>query len=169
LRSGEPRATGQQDATAEPPTESDRRRFISFVAVEHDEPANDPDGLEQAARMALEEAAIAFILEQEPDWQRTPANNPGYDLVKPAAGAAPCTWCEVKAMSGTLDDRPVAISRTQFEFAQSKSTNAWLYIVERAGSAQASIVRIRDPARQARSFTFDHGWRAVAVPAGGTA
>ncbi len=119
--------------------------------------------------MALEDAAIAFILEQEPDWQRTPAGNPGYDLVKPAIGAAPCTWCEVKAMSGSLDDRPVAISRTQFEFAQSKGISAWLYIVERAGGAQANIVRIRDPAGQARSFTFDHGWRTVAVTAGSTA
>jgi hypothetical protein len=166
---GEPQGTGQQDTPAQPPTESSRRLFISFVAVEHDEPATDPDGLEQAARMALEDAAIAFILEQEPDWQRTPAGNPGYDLVKPAIGVAPCTWCEVKAMSGSLVDRPVAISRTQFEFAQSKGTSAWLYIVERAGGAQANIVRIRDPAGQARSFTFDHGWRTVAVTAGSTA
>ena len=27
-------------------------------------------------------------------------------------------WCEVKAMTGTLDDRPVGISRTQFEWAK---------------------------------------------------
>lgn len=57
----------------------------------------------------------------------------------------------------------------QFEFAWEKAKNPWLHIVESAGSAQANIVRIRDPAGQARTFTFDHGWRAVAVPVGGDA
>ncbi len=166
---GEIGSTGEHDTPAEQSVRSSRQVFISYVAVEHDGAATDPDGLEHTARMELEEAAISFILAQEPDWQRTPAGNPGYDLVRPAAGTEPCIWCEVKAMSGTLDHRPVSMSRTQFEFAQSKGANYFLYIVERAGSAQGNIVRIRDPAGHARNFTFDHGWRSVAVPASGAA
>jgi hypothetical protein len=160
------RQTDQYKPDADSSEQPNQRVFVSFVAVQPDEPAEDPDGLSHRARMDLEEAAIAFILTQEPNWQRTPPNNPGYDLVKSSGAGEPCTWCEVKAMTGSLDDRPVCISRTQFEFAQRKGINTWLYIVERAGSAQANIVRIQDPAGQARTFTFDHGWRAVAAPIG---
>jgi len=76
---------------------------------------------------------------------------------------------EVKAMTGSLDVRPVGLSRTQFVFAQAKGADAWLYIVERAGSAEPALVRIRDTAGLARTFTFDRGWRAVALPVGGRA
>ena len=39
----------------------------------------------------------------------------------------------------------------------------WLYVVERAGTDDARTVRIQDPTGQAMTFTFDCGWRAVAV------
>lgn len=112
--------------------------------------------------MALEEAAIALILSQEPTWQRTPPGNPGFDLFKAEDGAGPHEWCEVKAMTGCLEDHPVGISRTQFDFAHEKGAKAWLYIVEHAGTEQANIVRIQDPIGQTRTFTFDHGWREIA-------
>lgn len=161
---------GQQKPAPETSAEPAHRVFVSYVAVQPDDgatdPAVDPDGLAHVARMALEEAAIAYILKQELDWQRTPPGNPGYDLFKSDASGEPCAWCEVKAMTGSLDDRPIGLSRTQFTFAQAKGPNAWLYIVERAGSAEANLVRIQDSAGLARTFTFDHGWRAVALPAG---
>lgn len=124
--------------------------------------------LENAQSMAAHDAAITLILEQEPDWQRTPPGNAGFDLFKSDASGEPSEWCEVKAMTGSMEDRPVGMSRTQFQFAQDKGTSTWLYIVERAGTGQATIVRIQDPAGQARTFTFDQGWRAVAVPVGAT-
>jgi hypothetical protein len=138
------------------------RPFISYVAAQPDEEDPDSDGLDQAARMALEAQAINLILAREPKWQRTPTHNPGYDLFEPGEDAMPARWCEVKAMTGSLRDRPVGISRTQFDCAQKRGDAYWLYVVERAGETDARIVRIQDPAGKARTFTFDRGWLDIA-------
>jgi hypothetical protein len=114
--------------------------------------------------MGLEEAALGLILDAEPQWQRTPRNNPGYDLFQADESGEPFLWCEVKAMKGTLGDRPVGVSRAQFELAQARREAYSLYIVERAGSDDARIIRINDPAGRARTFTFDHGWLDIAEP-----
>lgn len=121
----------------------------------------DPDALDQAARMALEARAIDLILAREPNWHRTPAFNPGYDLFEPGP-EQPNRWCEVKAMTGSLDDRPVGLSTTQFECAREHGPDYWLYVVEHARDENSRIVRIQGPAGKARTFTFDHGWINVA-------
>lgn len=112
--------------------------------------------------MALEARAIDLIVAREPDWHRTPTHNPGFDLFAPGQDGQPRRWCEVKAMSGGLDDRPVGLSRAQFDCAREHGSAYWLYAVEHAGSDHARIVRIQDPAGKARTFTFDRGWLAVA-------
>ena len=139
-----------------------RSQFISYVAVVADEDGSDPDGLEHSARMELEGAAIEFILAREPAWRRTPPNNPGFDLYRGDTMQAATQWCEIKAMTGTLEDRPVGISRVQFDWARDHGDGYWIYVVERAGTSNARVVRIQDPAGKAMTFTFDHGWRAVA-------
>lgn len=134
--------------------------FHSYVAVGPD----DDDGvarLDREQRMALEEAAIELILSREPNWERTPPNNEGFDLVQVADGRE-CAWCEVKAMKGSLLDRPVGMSRAQFKYAQERGSAYWLYIVELAGGEDARIVRIQSPAGRAKTFTFDRGWLDVA-------
>ncbi len=138
------------------------RPFISYVAMHPDEEEPDPDGLDQAARMALEAKAIEFILAREPQWQRTPAHNPGFDLLEPDSDGQPVRWCEVKAMTGRLADRPVGLSHTQFEWAREHGEAYWLYVVECAGTDEARLVRIQNPAGKARTFTFDHGWLGIA-------
>ena len=66
-------------------------------------------------------------------------------------------------MKGALLDRPVGLTRTQFEWAQEHGISFWLYVVERAGDPeQVRVVRIQDPAGKARTFTFDHGWISIA-------
>lgn len=135
--------------------------FISYVAVDRESVADNPDGLDYEERMALEEAAITLIQSHERDWQRTGIHNPGFDLFKITDGQ-PRSWCEVKAMKGSLQDRPVGLSRTQFECARKRGADYWLYVVERAGGKDARIVRINDPAGRARTFTFDKGWLDVA-------
>ncbi len=112
--------------------------------------------------MALEAKAIDVILTLEPEWNRTPTHNAGYDLYRLDAGDQAIQWCEVKAMTGTLHKRPVGLSHTQFKCAQAHGESYWLYIVERTGTADVHIVRIQDPAGKARTFTFDHGWLQVA-------
>ena len=140
------------------------RSFISYVAVHHHhiDEESDPDGLEQAARMALEERSVEFILSRFPTWERAPTHNPGFDLFESGLDGNPVAWCEVKAMTGSLDDRPIGLSRPQFECACKHGANFWLYVVERAGDETARIIRINDPAGKARTFAFDRGWRHIA-------
>ena len=66
-------------------------------------------------------------------------------------------------MTKGLDDRPVGLSRTQFECARKHGSAYWLYVVERVGTDAARIVRIQDPVGMARTFTFDRGWLEVAA------
>lgn len=145
------------------PGSSGARPFISYLGTHPEDAEPDPDGLDQQARMALEDKAIALILGQEPELRRAPRNNPGFDLVAMNASGTPVKWVEVKAMTGTMQDRPVGLSRPQFEAAQERGPNYWLYVAEQAGSPhQARVVRIQDPAGRARTFTFDHGWLSIA-------
>lgn len=155
-------------ATSSPSTGSQSaggtsRKFVSYVAVKAEEEGPDPDGLDHAARMALESKAVDLILLKEPCWERTPTHNPGYDLYEPDGNGAPIRWCEVKAMTGSMEERPVGLSRAQFKHAQEHGESYWLYVVEHADTSDARILRIQDPAGKARTFTFDHGWISIAV------
>jgi len=139
------------------------RPFISYVGTHPDDEEPDSDGLDQQSRMGLEEKAIQFILQRESQLLRTPMHNPGYDLFEAGKDGQPVRWVEVKAMAGGLCDRPVALSRTQFETAREHEDAYWLYVVEHAGDDESRrVVRIQDPAGKARTFTFDHGWLDVA-------
>ena len=138
------------------------RQFISYVAARHNEEETDPDLLDRPARMALEARAIELILDREPDWKRTQVGNPGFDLYQVGEDGQPILWCEVKAMAGGLEERPVGISRKQFDWARQCGVNYWLYVVEHANEQSYRIVRINDPAGQTRTFTFDRGWICVA-------
>ena len=158
-RSGSSGYTQKKDLMSAP-SPSDTR-FISYVVVDQESSTDDLDGLVHEERTALEEAAIALILNHDQAWQRTPTNNPGFDLFKIADGR-PYSWCEVKAMKGDLQGRPVGLSRKQFEYAQARGKDYWLYVVEHAGQGNARIVRIQDPAGKAKTFTFDKGWLDVA-------
>lgn len=140
-----------------------KREFFSYVATHPEEDDQDPDGLDHQARLNLEDQAITLIIEREPDLLRTQTNNPGFDLVALGPDQKPIRWIEVKAMTGDLQNRPVGLSRTQFERACKHRERYWLYVVERAGSSEHSrIVKIQDPAGRARTFTFDHGWLSIA-------
>jgi hypothetical protein len=113
--------------------------------------------------LALEEKAIKIILAREPELRRTPTNNPGFDLVAADSEGAQIKWVEVKAMTGTLQDRPVGLSRTQFDCARDHGSAYWLYVVERASDPdRVRIVCVQDPAGRARTFTFDQGWLSIA-------
>lgn len=139
------------------------RPFISYVATHPDEDDSDPDGLDQATRMKIEELAIEQIVKLEPALNRTPEGNPGYDLYEKDSTGAAVRWVEVKSMTGSLSDRPVGLSHTQFEYARARGAGYWLYIVEHANDpARVRILRIQDPVTHARTFTFDRGWVEIA-------
>lgn len=159
-RGGGANGSGGRRGAGESSVGTRRSAFHSYVAVDHEDDG-DPDGLAHEDRMALEEAAIELILNREEAWQRTPRGNEGFDLVQ-FAGGQECKWCEVKAMAGSLGERPATMSHAQFKCAQEHGEAYWLYVVERAGSDEARIVRIQDPAGKAKTFTFDRGWLDVA-------
>lgn len=139
------------------------RPFISYVGTHPDDDGPDPDGLDQAARMQIEERAIDLIIRLEPGLRRTPEGNPGFDLFEADSSGRQIRWVEVKSMTGTLQDRPVGLSHTQFDCAREKGDAYWLYVVERATDpAQARVLRIQNPVGYARTFTFDHGWSGIA-------
>ena len=139
-----------------------RSRFVSYISVSTETEGDpDPDGLGNEERMALEEAAITLILDHEPTLRRTPANNPGYDLYEADGSGAPVRWVEVKAISGDWGSRPVALTHTQFDLARQKGEAYWLYVVERAGSDDANVVRIANPAGRSSTYTLDEGWRGA--------
>lgn len=70
------------------------RPFISYVGVHADEEEPDPDGLDHADRMALEEKAIALILRSEPQLRRTPTHNEGFDLFEQGTDGEAIRWVE---------------------------------------------------------------------------
>lgn len=142
----------------------DSLKFVSYVGT-HPNGGDDEqefDGLTHEERMALEERAIQFILSRNADLHRTSANNPGFDLYEEDTEGQPSRWVEVKAMTGSMRDRPIGLSRRQFKCAQERGDAYWLYVVEHAGTPDARLVRVNDPAGKAGTFTFDHGWIAVA-------
>jgi hypothetical protein len=140
------------------------REFVSYITVRPDDDEADPDGLEQKERMELEEKAINLITAFDPRLQRTATNNPGFDLFEAGPSGEPMKWVEVKAMRGGLDDRPVFLSRTQFDAAWIHGEAYWLYIVEYASIPEkAALLRIQDPAGKGMNFAFDRGWRVIAL------
>ncbi|MFQ6539393.1 sacsin N-terminal ATP-binding-like domain-containing protein [Aphanothece stagnina] len=139
------------------------KEFVSFISLSADSFGNDLNGLAQEERLRLEEEAILLIMAKEPGWSRTPLNNIGFDLYRGGTLDAPNEVCEVKSMSSTLADRPVAMSRAQFECAQRLGSRFWLYVVERAGTNDAGILRIPDPVGKTTSYSIDRGWRSIAI------
>jgi hypothetical protein len=139
------------------------RPFISYIGSHPNEENTDPDGLDHCARMEIEKRALDLIIELEPTLRRAPAGNPGFDLYEADNAGITIRWVEVKSMTGGLEDRPVALSRPQFELAQQRGTAYWLYVVEHTTDpTKANVLRIRDPFGHARYFTFDHGWGNIA-------
>lgn len=137
------------------------RPFISYVGTHPDETEADPDGLDQTTRMQIEEKAIDFIIALEPTLRRTAQGNPGFDLYE--GEGEPVRWVEVKSMTGSMKDRPVGLSHTQFNCARERGDAYWLYVVEHAAECEKTrVLRIQNPVGHAKTFTFDHGWGHVA-------
>ena len=139
------------------------RPFISYIGAHPNDEEPDPDGLDQAVRMQIEEKAIQLIIGLEPTLHRTPEGNPGFDLYEIDSSGKQVRWVEVKSMTGSLQDRPVGLSRTQFDCARLHEDAYWLYVVELATDSEgARVLRIQNPAGHARTFTFDYGWSQIA-------
>ena len=139
------------------------RPFISYLGSHPNDEGPDPDGLDRPKRMQLEAKAIEIIIALEPSLQQTVEGNKGFDLYEADADGNVVRWVEVKSMTGSLKDRPVGMSRAQFDLALEKRDAFWLYVVEHASEIEAArVFRIQDPAGRARTFTYDSGWLLIA-------
>lgn len=143
--------------SSEAGTTPGERKFVSYISVHPGDESQHCDDLDHQERIDLEEKAIVLIENLDPGWKRTETNNPGYDLIKKSELGE--QLCEVKAMKGTLEDRPVGMSRAQFAKAVEYGPRYWLFVVENTGTTNAQVVRIQDPAGRAQTFTFDKGWK----------
>lgn len=166
----EPRSneSGEQtgDGASHTAARAGTRTFESYIKVgttsgEEDE-ASELDAEVQEAKLSLERRAIEIILKIEPSLKQAPQTHRGFDLFEENEAGEPVRWVEVKAMSTTMDHRPATISRSQFTAATEKGHKFWLYVVEEADSRRPRVVRIQDPAGNAKHFVFDKGWRAIA-------
>jgi len=145
------------------PGQTGARPFISYVGAHPDDDSPDPDNLDQATRMKIEGHAIELIIRLEPKLCRSQDGNPGFDLFEVDSSGRQIRWIEVKSMTGSLRDRPVGLSHTQFDCAREKGDAYWLYVVEHAtDSAQARVLRIQNPVAHTKTFTFDRGWSEIA-------
>lgn len=145
------------------PGERGGRPFISYVGTHPDDDGQDPDDLDQTARMEIEGQAIDLIIGLEPTLCRTQDGNPGFDLYEADSSGKPTRWVEVKSMAGSLEDRPVGMSHTQFDYARAKGDAYWLYVVEHAHDRRrARVLKIQNPVAHAKTFTFDRGWESIA-------
>ncbi|VVN19887.1 hypothetical protein PS631_04324 [Pseudomonas fluorescens] len=145
------------------PGQTGARPFISYVGAHPDDDGSDPDDLDQAVRMQIEKGAIDLIIGLEPKLRRTRDGNPGFDLFEADNNGKLIRWVEVKSMTGSLQDRPVGLSHTQFNYAREKGDAYWLYVVEYAAdSVKARVLRIQNPIAHAKTFTFDRGWIEIA-------
>lgn len=162
-RQGQESGASHSDQGKRSPGQAGARPFISYVGAHPHDEKRDPDGLDQATRMRIEEHAIALITALEPTLRRTADGNPGFDLYEADGRGKSVRWVEVKSMTGSLDDRPVGLSRAQFDCARERGAAYWLYVVEHAlDPARARVLRIQDPIAHARTFTFDRGWAMIA-------
>lgn len=137
------------------------RPFISYVGTHPNDAYSD--GLDHAQRMQIEARAIDLIIGLEPALLRTSESNPGFDLYEVDSCDRQIRWVEVKSMTGSLEDRPVGLSHTQFNYARERGDAYWLYMVEyTTDPAKVRLFKIQNPVAHARTFTFDHGWREIA-------
>jgi hypothetical protein len=113
--------------------------------------------------MRIEDQAITLIISLEPGLKCTSDGNPGFDLFEVNGNGQQVRWVEVKSMTGSLENRPVGLSRTQFDDARAKGDAYWLYVVEHATDPEkARVLGIQNSVAHARTFTFDHGWSQIA-------
>ncbi len=134
-----------------------------------------PDRLEEdviidseghAHRSAVGQAGVARVMEYERTQgripQEMPTNHPGYDVKSFNATGQIQRYIEVKSFPGDWHGTAAGLTRKQFDRAIGLKDQYWLYVVERAQSADFRIHRIQNPAGKTDRFMFDDGWKQVA-------
>lgn len=141
-----------------------RERLVSYVLPD-DPGSSDTEGgsSDGQDRTVLGNAGVTVVKQIEEAAGRTveemPHSNPGFDLrVTDVSGER---LIEVKATTGEWDELGVAMTATEFEYAEEYGEDYWLYVVEHA-LTEPIVHRIQDPFGRIGRYMFDSGWRAAA-------
>ena len=71
-------------------------------------------------------------------------------------------YIEVKSFRWNWCANGAELSHTQFNMAQEKGADYWLYVVERSeDNKKFKIHCIQDPANRVKDFYFDDGWKQI--------
>jgi len=141
------------------------RTFLPGPTDDNGEGPGDEEGTKR--RTAVDRAGVDRVLAHEQTRGRHPKEMPhgnvGFDVESYDDDQRLVRIIEVKSMSGSWLDASPALSRPQHDEAYKRGPEYWLYVVERALSAESSEVHtIRNPIGQATEFGFDPGWMKVA-------
>lgn len=120
-------------------------------------------------RLATEQAALAFVDEQERGLGRTVTamdpHNEGYDREIGVPGEAEARIVEVKGLGSAWDARGVRLTPAELRAAHHFGDRYWVYVVEHAKDlARRRLYRIRGPANLVTAYCLDHGWIALDDP-----
>jgi hypothetical protein len=157
--------------TTPQPTQGRRRdqsRFPVYVSHQDESEGRETKGYatrDQEAIEKIEEMAIERVMQYEKKEgrspERKPRNYPGYDIESRDASGN-IRYIEVKGLADDWGTRGIALTDKQFQTAQEKKDQYWLYIVERATQENYKIYRIHDPANKVNQFFYDDSWKQVA-------
>ena len=165
----EPPSATPPSPTGHPPHRPHTRsRSRIRTYVDPGEEARDvPEDPElQKRRTQTEKAGIQRVMRYEIAHDRNPEEmpplNPGFDI-RSVDRSGEVRFIEVKALSGVWEGpNPAQLTRREFEEAQDKRDEFWLYVVELATSDEARIYPIQNPAGWIQRYLFDDGWMGLA-------
>ncbi|RMD00168.1 DUF3883 domain-containing protein [Aquitalea palustris] len=163
---GKPKDRGHKPASVKT-----LREGYTFVGRSYLKPECENEDTElseeaKARRADSDRQGIDKVLKSELQDGRQPTemphDNEGYDIESRAPEGQIVRYIEVKSLTGPWNGFGVKLSAPQFRMAQAKQDAYWLYVVEKATSADANIYRIQNPASKVVEYRFDDGWQLVA-------
>ena len=163
------RSTTQSSAGLSEKRES--KRLISYVYPidSGDEGTEKPK--QRSRRDEIGKLGVELVIRFEKSQGRDPTDmetlqihHPGFDVKSvDMENHKDVRYIEVKSTIGNWDSQnPARMTKTEFEFAVEYGEKFWLYVVEHVESENFVIYGIKNPAKQAEYFLFDHGWQLVA-------
>lgn len=164
-------ASAERSKDRQQPSQSNSQggRLYSYVApASPEEEQTAADGV-QERREAVDIAGIAAVMEYERERGRFPEemahNHPGYDILsRDSDRVTVARLIEVKSVPVRWGEKGVGLTATQFHTAEKEGDRFWLYVVECAGTQEARVIPIHNPAGQVGQFYFDSGWKGMAAP-----
>lgn len=135
------------------------------------EKARDPDQQKEEKESATEignkgesyvlENSTNYLLTNLNKFEKTTANNMGFDILETDPDGETMRYIEVKTLTGQWGEGGVSLTPPQLKFAQAND-NWWLFVVENIHTPNTIVHTFENPVQQANRFTFDHSWKQLA-------